>query len=390
MKQPSLIALALLTFLYSVPAVGEERAAPDAPDSTAASGLYDRPFITSWSRAGIGGYADLQFRAEREEGFATETSFVVKQVNLFVFASLHERIRFITELEIEDGGEEIVLELAAFDFDVLRGLSLRAGMLLSPIGRFNIAHDSPANAFVDRPLVATRVIPTTLSEPGAGIFGGFRPWSDAHVGYELYLVNGFGDGIAVRPNPESPLAPGTPNLIDNNRSPSIVGRVAFRPLTISEIAVSGHSGPYNRWRVEGLRLGPRRTATLLAVDGSIDLGPVSVTTEAARGFVELPAGDVGRRGERFAGLYGQAVWRFGESWLQLLPESHFGVGARYGFVDQDLEVSGDHTHRATVGVEFRPIADSVFKLDYQRDLSVDRDLNPVNEAALLAAIATYF
>jgi hypothetical protein len=47
-------------------------------------------------------------------------------------------------------GEEITLETAILDFEIHELLTLRAGVILSPLGRFNLAHDSPANDLVER------------------------------------------------------------------------------------------------------------------------------------------------------------------------------------------------------------------------------------------------
>jgi hypothetical protein len=38
-------------------------------------------------------------------------------------------------------------------------------MIRSPLGRFNLAHDSPKNEFTDRPIVNTDLLGVTLSEP---------------------------------------------------------------------------------------------------------------------------------------------------------------------------------------------------------------------------------
>ena len=65
------------------------------------------------------------------------------------------------------------LEYAAIDIRLHPAVTLRAGMLLSPLGRFNLAHDSPLNEFTDRPLVSTEMLGVALSEPGLGAFGQF-------------------------------------------------------------------------------------------------------------------------------------------------------------------------------------------------------------------------
>ena len=75
-------------------------------------------------------------------------------------------MRMAAELEFEEAGEEIKLEYAAIDVRIHPALTIRGGMLLSPLGRFNLSHDSPLNEFTDRPLVSTELLGVALSEPG--------------------------------------------------------------------------------------------------------------------------------------------------------------------------------------------------------------------------------
>ena len=70
-------------------------------------------------------------------------------------------------------------------------INLRGGVLLAPLGKFNVAHDSPIYNVVDRPLVSTRIIPATLSEAGMGLFGVFYPQGSHKLTYEIY------DGIPL-------------------------------------------------------------------------------------------------------------------------------------------------------------------------------------------------
>ncbi len=82
----------------------------------------------------------------------------------FIYADITEHVKFASELEIEHGirgaGEnEISLEFAHIDYLVNEPFNIRAGILLIPIGKFNLLHDSPLNDLTDRPLVSQFVIP---------------------------------------------------------------------------------------------------------------------------------------------------------------------------------------------------------------------------------------
>ena len=138
-------------------------------------GAYDKPhlFKLASGRAALGGYAEVHFRFEKEDGITEEKTFVPMRFNLFFHSAVSDRFRMAAELEFEEGTEEILLEMAVLDFEIHPSLMFRAGMLLTPLGKFNLAHDSPSNKMTDRPVVSTEIIPTALSEPGMGVLGAF-------------------------------------------------------------------------------------------------------------------------------------------------------------------------------------------------------------------------
>ena len=65
---------------------------------------------------------------------------------------------------------------------------------------------------------------------------------------------------------------------------------------------------------------------------------------------------------------------------------------RFGAVDfdADADADGDSQRRLTLGCNFRPAPDTVFKLDYQRNWSQDPFENEAKGAALLFSVASYF
>ena len=115
----------------------------------------------------------------------------------FIYADITEHVKFASELEIEHGIREssaneieISLEFAFIDYLVNEPFNLRAGILLIPIGKFNLLHDSPLNDLTDRPLVSQFIIPSTMSETGAGFYGTFYPGRTGKLDYELYVTTG--------------------------------------------------------------------------------------------------------------------------------------------------------------------------------------------------------
>ncbi|MHC4925440.1 MAG: hypothetical protein ACYTG4_15395, partial [Planctomycetota bacterium] len=164
-------------------------------DSTLAQeGLYDRPFIASLSSTSIGGYLEGNTNYFVEEGVSEGFGMELRRFNIFLFSAVSQRVRFLSELEFEHGTEEIALETALIDVRIRPSLVLRAGILLPALGYLNQNHDSPKWDFVERPLVTTEVIPSTLSEVGAGLYGrlGSGSWI---VSYDAYFTNGLQDGV---------------------------------------------------------------------------------------------------------------------------------------------------------------------------------------------------
>ena len=168
---------ALITFvliLASTPALAQQRdtVRADTTRPFVRGGVYDKPYQTRLlGRTAIGGYAEAHARYERVDGTTEESGFEAKRFNIFTSTRVSDFVRMAAELEFEEGGEEVKLEYAAIDVRIHPALTLRGGMLLSPLGRFNLSHDSPLNEFTDRPLVSTEILGVALSEPGFGVLG---------------------------------------------------------------------------------------------------------------------------------------------------------------------------------------------------------------------------
>jgi hypothetical protein len=352
-------------------------------------GITDKPFIFSSSRTAIGGYTETHFRWEREAGITEELTFDMKRFNLFLYAPVSDRLRMVAEIEFEEKGEEIVIEAALIDFELHPAVTFRAGILLTPLGRFNVAHDSPVNDLTDRPLVNTELIGTTLSEPGMGFYGALFPTAGSRLTYEIYAVNGFDDAVVLGDAAGTRIPAGKNNIEDNNNRPSITGRLAFSPDPAGELGLSLHTGPYNTWESDGLTFDKRRNLTLFVVDGDVNWRCFKFLGEYAVASIDVPeASSLLADGQN--GFYLQGNARFGRGWLDTLPDSEFTAVVRWGSVDFDTDIDGDSRDRLTLGLNLRPIDDAVFKIDYQRNWARDRFDNEVESAALLFSVATYF
>ncbi len=365
-------------------------------------GIYGKPFVRRFgSGTSVGGYVDVEFA----NNFTTNArGFDQHRMVPFIYSEITERLHFGTEIEFEhgvrienaggkaEGAGEVNVEFATLDYRLGEGLNLRAGVILSPLGRFNLVHDSPINDLTDRPLVAQQVIPSTLSEAGAGLFGTVYPTGSSLLSYELYAVNGFNAGLG-RPGADGRLpirdAQGKRGDIGGRAPIDLVGRVAFSPFLGLELGASAHTGAYG----ENLNAEPARHATIWALDATLNRGPFDLLGEWARLDAELdPAVRAPAVGDGREGYYVQTNYHFGQGWVAPKKSSSFTGVLRYDWIDYNRGVHGDEERRATVGLNWRPVPDAAFKSEVQfgRTKPAGSPSFGNDTRRLVLSLATYF
>jgi hypothetical protein len=126
--------------------------------------VYDRPFLQIGKLpVALGGYAEANYQYLQEDGVSEGHQFQMRRVTLFVSSAFAKRLKFLTEIEFEDGTKEINIEFASLDLELDPLLNFRGGIVMNPIGAFNQNHDGPKWEFVDRPIAATQLLPATWS-----------------------------------------------------------------------------------------------------------------------------------------------------------------------------------------------------------------------------------
>jgi hypothetical protein len=384
-------AIALFALLIpAIPLLGQQdTAATDRP--FVRGGVYDKPFLTRLgSNTAIGGYAEAHARWEEVGGLREEAGFEAKRFNLFTATQVSDFVRIGAEIEIEEGGEEVKLEYAAIDLRIHPALTLRGGMILSPLGRFNLSHDAPLNEFTDRPLVSTELLGVALSEPGFGVLGQMGFGRTGRVTLEGYATNGFHDGLITASEEGTRIPLGRGNTEDANASPALVGRVTVSPRVGWEFGVSAHHGAWNIWNVEGAAIGERRNLTIGVVDMDMRFGALTLQGEVATASIDVPPGLVGIYASRQRGGYLDLSMPFGAGWIAAMPASHFTAKLRFDAVDLDVDRTGQSTQQVSVGVNFRPTADTALKFDLVRGRASDEFNVRAEHARLLMSLATYF
>ncbi|MEM7164814.1 MAG: hypothetical protein AAF581_05080 [Planctomycetota bacterium] len=391
-------------------ALEEQIAGAGSEDTLGGSSLglgavYGKGFLGRVTRSTtLGGYIDLEYFDSQ----SSDNTFRNHRFVPFIYSQLTEKVRFAAGIEFEYGGSdspsgdgETNVEFAALDVVFHEAFGVRAGALLAPLGRFNLYHDSPMNDLTDRPLVDRLVIPSTLTEAGAGFFGTIYPDEESALTYEIYLVNGFAGleesataptGFASEISTSSGLRDARASLkSDNNNSTAVVGRIAYSPFLGLEVGVSNHTGKYDDKGGNWLVL----TAFDFTLDGATvcdGLAGWELLGEVAR--AEISRDSLARASgvpDDLWGFYTQVNYHFMVTPLEDLLPSAFGGEATFTAVGRldHVELDNVRTDRLTFGVNYRLTEDTVFKFDYQFNFE-DWHRDRVDNDAVVVSVASYF
>ena len=128
---------------------------------------------------------------------------------------------------------------------------------MNPIGAFNQNHDGPKWEFIDRPLSATTIIPSTWSNVGFGLYGKYNKNNWVYA-YEAYLTNGFDDKIIDNRENRTwfPASKANPDRFEEsfNGVPLTTVKSAVRHRKVGELGVSWMGGVFNKFEDEGIQL----------------------------------------------------------------------------------------------------------------------------------------
>ncbi len=366
---------------------------------------YGKPFLRRFGRSTyIGGYMDHELKFS-ENG---EHTFDQHRLIPFIYSDVSDRVKFATEIEFEHGGTnttggvagkkgELKIEFATIDFLMTDWLNYRAGIILSPLGKYNLVHDSPLQDLTARPMVNRRIIPTTLSESGMGFFGTFYPTELSKVDYEIYAVNGFQaeeDGDIVGSGLSFIRSSRGSQKHDNNRNPAIVGRLAVSPFLGLEIGLSFHTGNIDQYSSNRM--------TIKAIDWTYQKGAFELVGEYAHASIERDGQTDGTSNSRLYngdswGYYIEPRYHFMPQFLKdhaptfFREDSTFTAVCRLGGLDINNAKGKDNIYktRLTPGLNFRYTEDTVFKAEYQINWENGRASEESNNT-LHFSVSTYF
>ena len=371
-------------------------------------------------RLKIGGYVDFRYttrslddafetreNVDEENPGLTDTTnfkrsgFIMPRAVLGIAGVITPRLLFNSEIEFEFSGKETEIEQMYLEYRLIPQFNLRGGVVVPPLGRFNLFHDANLQDIAPRPLVSTFVIPSTYKDAGIGALGDFRIGNQARLSYEAYVVNGLRSDEGGEFSRGAGLfeSKGNNRFFDNNPQKSVVGRVVFSPTLGVELGASGYRGKHDNQGQHNLSIWAldwRLAHRGLQIIGefaraSVQRAPEDEAELAARQFVlSLPKGDYKNSfdfidaninvplfdnpARSLGGFYVEARYRFRPEWLT----SHFEADdasiapvLRFDQVNLDRSFPGFsfplNMRRTSFGVSLRPSEAASINLVYHVD-----------------------
>jgi hypothetical protein len=366
--------------------------------------VYNRPFLTmSKVPVAIGGYVEANWQHLGTDGITEGHQFQMRRVTLFVASSIYKRIKFLSEIEFEDGTKEINIEFASVDIEFHPLFNIRGGIVMNPIGAFNQNHDGPKWEFVDRPVSATQMLPATWSNVGFGVFGKLYKNNWVYA-YEAYLTNGFDDKIIANGENKTflPASKANPDRFEEsfNGVPLVTAKTAIRNKTIGELGISYMGGVYNKFEDDGLRFDKKRRVDVYSIDfnTTIPFTKTWINAEYAWVNVDVPDTYSQQFGERQGGGFIDIVQPIVKKSIFGFEKSVINAAFRFEYVDWNkgsFNETNTTIHDDFISIipaiSWRPTSQTVIRMNYRYNWQTDLFGNPPSRTAgFQVGLSSYF
>jgi hypothetical protein len=323
----------------------------------------------------IGGYGEVHY--SNPTGPEAHGEVNVKRFVVFLSHSFNERIALRSELELEDtkleGGEsggEIALEQVYLDYRLSAAATVRAGLVLPPIGIINETHEPPTYNGVERPSFDENVIPATWRDIGVGLVGAIP--GTAGLSYRVYLLNGLvADGFTAESGIRGGRQEGKEASFAN---PSLTGRLEWARPGLRVGGSFWYGGAANHDPAIGD--GAFDAAVFLAAaDARYEVGGFAFRGELATiGIADadrIVAATGANVGSRIRGGYVEGAY---DLLSKLAPASSQQLNGFVRYENYDTQAGlpvnavrdeGLARRITTIGLSYKPVYNVVFKGDYQ-------------------------
>ncbi len=336
----------------------------------------------------LGSYGEFNYKNVVSDKGGDDDEFDFERLVLYTGYKFNDTFVFNSEIEFEhiltggDSDGEVHVEFANLDVLLDKRLNIRSGLMLIPMGFLNEMHEPPFYHGNQRPIVEDKVIPSTWSAGGVGIFGELLPG----LTYRTYAVTGL-DASGFN---SGGIRGGRQESIEKAEDFAWVGRIDYSPLemlTIGGSAYVGDSGQHESFGNDGNGRkadvftqiyeahGQLRThgfeARLLGAWVEVDDAALLSSDEDINPHKADPDEPDQPVASSQFGWYGEIAYNV----LPLIdPETghYLAPWFRYSHVDtqSDIPSGFDKNHIDEfdvfeVGLTYKPIPQVVFKLDYR-------------------------
>ena len=316
------------------------------------------------------GYGEMLYerrgdRAQDGQPLAPSRQLDMLRFVLYTGYRFGDRFVFNSEVELEHANE-VSVEFAYLDYLASPNLTVRAGMVLLPLGLVNEFHEPNVFLGARRPETESRIIPSTWRENGAGVLGSSGPFQ-----YRVFVVNGLNAlGFSAQGVRGGRQKGSRANAVDL----AVAGRLDVVPTPGLFFGGAVYTGGSAQGQLASAD-DPRVATTIAEVHGQVQVRGFDLRGLYAKAFI----GDVvalnsalttGRPiARRMAGGYAQIGYNVLSQVTEragVIPYYRYErVNTQENVPSPFLPNNGADGSFHTAGVEFRPIYNIVVKTDYQ-------------------------
>ena len=330
----------------------------------------------------IGGYGEVRFQHNSTD----DDIFDALRAVLYVGYKFSDSWVLNSEIEFEHGGgSDVFVEFLNLDYLHSDALNFRVGLILIPMGFVNQLHEPTFYYGASRPEVEKTIIPSTWRENGAGFFGRFGD----RVTYQAYAVSSF-EGSNFNASGFRPGRQKGMKAITNDWS--FVVRTDLAAMSGLNVGASVYYGNQGQDQSVGTTQVGNLSTAISELHAEYQRYGFTVRGLFSQAFVDNPdalnfgideviagggdAADAAMKGGFLAeSLLGGYVEFAYDIMPRLLPETEqsFEPFFRYERLNTQSRMQSAtfartlkyDRHLYTVGLQYQPIPQVVFKLDYR-------------------------
>jgi len=201
---------------------------------------FDNVQTDQSSKLKFGAYGQIDYNQPLLNNTTANGELDIHRIVLLMGYSFSPKWELLTEIEIEHV-KEVYVEQAYISYKMNRYFNLKGGLLLIPMGYINEYHEPPVYFGVERPLLDSKVVPTTWREIGFGAYGRIP---EASLKYQIYLVNGFmGYNGSAKFDSDDAYRGGRQKGAESKMSsPNLSAKVDFYGIKHLKLGLSGYFG----------------------------------------------------------------------------------------------------------------------------------------------------